>query len=126
MTNGDDLLTELVATIGEAATLALIEARAGARLYVPENVDRAGELAEIVGPDAIGPLVDRFGREQLDVPLAKHWRAKIYIGRGFGTNEIATKLGITRSGLRRLMLRGPDRRGRRAARPTTPDLFAER
>lgn len=95
--------------LGVDATLALIEARGGTRVYVPAQPDAECEIARIIGLPATQALAKRFGGEHIRVPLARGkwtgaWRARIYHARGLSYPAIARRLGVVENTVR-VMLR---------------------
>jgi hypothetical protein len=86
-------LTKLLDLIGEDATLALVEARAGHMIYVPRDAKDATELAKIIGLDAARKLGQEFPGVPLQVPVAREWRVTIYSARGHTVPDIAFKVG---------------------------------
>ena len=76
------MITRLVKLIGETATLALVDARGGRSVYVPERPVATSELAKIVGLDAATKLGQEFGREAITVPIAREWRILLYSDQG--------------------------------------------
>ncbi len=88
----------LTRLIGRAAALALIEAYAGTRLYIPRTVNQASPLARTVGLDAARALADRHAMTEIKVPQAKPWRAMVYRTRDRMTlSAIALRLGASHS-----------------------------
>lgn len=66
----DDLpprLAALAQRLGLAATLRLVEARGGTRVYVPETVNEEHWLARLLGREAMAALVTLHGREFVDI-----------------------------------------------------------
>lgn len=95
-------LRAIVEAIGVADTLALIEARGGDRLRVPESATNAVVLRELLPPPSVVALVDRFRGQRLDVPMADkilvQWRNHQIVAdaRTMTYAAIARKYGITR------------------------------
>ena len=85
-----DRLREL---IGDELTLALIEARAGTRLYVARERHAASVLADIVGVDAAAKIADEYGGESWMVPIAREFRIEAYSRRGMPVPVIARRVG---------------------------------
>lgn len=101
----------LTEAIGAEATLALIEARAGTRIYVQAETSgapRGGRppesLAGIVGAKAAAALAQSFGGCYIRVPSAKRWRAQVYWARGMTRAAIALKLGLGEDAVRKMLL----------------------
>lgn len=60
-------LAHLVSIIGLAATLRLIEARGGTRLYVPKRPDEDRLLVKLIGRPAAARLVRAYPGESLEL-----------------------------------------------------------
>lgn len=88
-------VARLGAWLGPAATLALVEAYGGTRLYVPEKVDPETDLARVLGAEAHALLSSRWGRDVLKVPVARKWRILVYRGREMSYAAIARKVGCS-------------------------------
>lgn len=98
----------LVSRLGAEATLLLIEARGGIRVFVPIEPTEGCELAKIVGLEPARKLAAAFGGEQLRVPLARGkwtgaWRARVYRARGMSLPEIARRLGCIENTVRTML-----------------------
>ena len=85
-----DRLREL---IGDEATLALIEAHPGQRIYMPRDRHARSDLAKIVGVDAAQKIADEYGGEAFVVPVAREWRVEVYAERGMKAPQIARRVG---------------------------------
>lgn len=109
-------LAYLADIIGPAATLRLIEEAGGTRIAIPKSVNQATRLARMLGLDAARALAEWRGGEDVKVPLARHWRVRIYRAEGGSYADIARRLGITERAVHSNLS---------AARLTTPqpDLF---
>jgi DNA-binding NarL/FixJ family response regulator len=94
-------LAFLTDAIGAEATLALIEARAGTRVYVPTRIDARAPLAKMIGSKAAAALAAAHGGCYIVPPSAKRWRAQIYTMRGQSAAEVALRLGLDESTVRR-------------------------
>lgn len=86
-------LAWLVEEIGVEKSLALIELRAGTRLYVARYFDPKMDLAAQLGAEAARALVRRWGGGEIKVPSCKRWRAAVYDAYGLSYPAIALKLG---------------------------------
>lgn len=95
-------LSWLAEPLGEAALLALIEARGGTRLYVPHRAVGV-ELAELIGEDAAFRLCKALGGQDIKVPLAKEWRCRVYRARRMSYSQIALKLGCSEDTVSRML-----------------------
>lgn len=99
------LTTELIALLGERAFIALAEAFGGRRLYVPCKIDPDGEIAQSIGFAAACLLSKRKSPDYLRVPLARAVRARHYRAAGLSNGSIATKLGMTETGINQMFAR---------------------
>lgn len=90
-------LRELTSLIGIPATFRLIELRGGTRVRVPKSVNQGRMLAREIGLTAARLLAERWGGDDLKVPLARHWRARVYRARGDSYSQIARRLGVSES-----------------------------
>jgi hypothetical protein len=96
-------LEPVVAPLGIAAALAIMEAKAGLRVYIPVKPAFGSPLVEIVGFAPAGRLAEAFGGEHLAVPVARAWRARIYRVRGEAVSAIAARLGVTERAVGRML-----------------------
>jgi hypothetical protein len=87
-------LSFLTDAIGAEATLALIEARAGTRVYVPGQINADGWLAKAIGTTGAAALAEAHGGCYITPPAAKRWRAHVYRTRGQSYAEIALRIGV--------------------------------
>jgi transcriptional regulator with XRE-family HTH domain len=110
-------LEPIASRIGAAATLALIEAHGGCRVFVARQPNQGSELARDIGLPAARALAERWGGEWLIVPLARAWRVRLYRLRGDTHREIARRLGITEKQVQKLLHNAG------LTRPPQRDLF---
>jgi hypothetical protein len=96
-------LEPVVAALGIAAALALLEAKGGTRFYIPIKPAFGSPLVEIVGLGPAERLAEAFGSEHLSVPIARAWRTRIYRVRGESVPAIAARLGITERAVGRIL-----------------------
>ena len=96
---------ELIGVIGEAATVALAEAFGGTRLYVPSRVRESHRITRAIGHEAAQALSAFYSPDAIRVPLARELRAMHYQAKGLSHERIARKLGITATGVARLLKR---------------------
>jgi hypothetical protein len=82
-----------VELIGEALALRLVELHGGRRVFVPRRAAAGQKLAVELSPEAEAALVEEFGGGNIEVPLCKDWRARIYRARGMTHAAIAERLG---------------------------------
>jgi hypothetical protein len=83
----------LVDLIGINHALRLMEIHGGSRVFVPLRSRPGQRLARELSPEAEAALVEEFGGNNLEVPLCKAWRARIYRARGLTHRDIALALG---------------------------------
>jgi len=112
-TASEPLVAELVALLGERHFIALAEAFGGRRIYVPTKVNDDSDIAKAIGLNAARLLSGRKSPDYLRVPLARQLRACHYRAAGFSNGDIATKLGMTETGVNGLFARmdGPPIKG---------------
>lgn len=96
-------IKEIADAIGAEATLRLLEAYAGIRIYIPATVNQASPLARDIGLEAAQALARLRGPDDWKVPSLKSWRARVYRARGMSVNDIARKLGSDRSTVQRYL-----------------------
>lgn len=101
----EHLVAELVTLLGERAFVALADAFGGRRLYVPTKIDTDSEIAKAIGLDAAWLLSRRKSPDYLRVPLARAVRARHYRAAGLSNGLIATRLGMTETGVNSLFAR---------------------
>lgn len=116
-----DDIAGLVELIGPEATLQLVEARGGTRIYVGGR--DGGALAEIVGVDAAATLHTRYGREDLKVPIARPWRVLCYLAMGLSQERAALKAGCSTNTVVRAIRNFGHPDGRQPATRRQLDLF---
>lgn len=88
--------------IGAEATVALIEAHGGTRLYVPKKPEGSG-LETTLGAKAAAALATQFGGESPRIPVAREWRVRVYHHRGLSYTAIAKKLGLHDGSVHRIL-----------------------
>ncbi|SIP95700.1 hypothetical protein [Bosea sp. TND4EK4] len=87
-------VARFVDLVGADATLKLLEARGGTRLWIPERSEDS-TLAEIVGLDAAVQLYRKYGAGEIKVPLGRQWRVLCYIAMGLNRSQTALRAGCT-------------------------------
>ena len=85
----------LVELLGETLALQLVELHGGRRVFVPRRASATQKLAVELSPEAEAALVEEYGGGNIEVPLCKDWRARIYRARGLTHAAIAERLGCT-------------------------------
>lgn len=92
------ILNELIETVGEEATLKLIRAFGGTRLYVPQSPEPNDLLASTIGHFAATRLARIYGGDRVDVPNPPPRRIRIMQLRatGMSVDAIARELRCTR------------------------------
>lgn len=101
----EQLSESLKALLGVDAFIALAEQFGGRRLYVPQTIGPEHEITAAVGIEAAAKLCRRYSLAFIRVPLARELRARHYRSRGLSNGQIASKLGITETGVDKLFAR---------------------
>ncbi len=101
----EQLTASLKALLGADGLVKLAEHFGGRRLYVPQTIDPDAELAQAIGEEAARKLSRRYGLAFIRVPLARELRARHYRAQGLSNGQIATKLGITETGVDKIFAR---------------------
>lgn len=104
LTSPDDGI-ELDTLLSNDEMVALAEAFGGTRLYIPLNPTRKHPIAVAIGLPAAQLLSAQLGCCTLRIPLFRNQRAAYYREKGLTTAMIARKLGMTESGVERLLKR---------------------
>jgi len=121
-------LAALAQVIGLPATLRLVEARGGTRVYVPEQAPPDHWLARLIGPGAFALLVQHYGREYLELDRAaaalratRDRQIVIDAREGASTATIALQCGLTQRQVFNILARA------NAGAPALdqPDLFKQ-
>lgn len=106
-------LAELAGAIGLAATLALVEARGGTRLYIPERAAPEHWLARTIGPDAFRRLAADYAGEQLEIDraagavrAARDRAIRAAADAGASTAKLALDYGLTQRQIFTILARG--------------------
>jgi len=121
----EDLTNDLLALLGDDGFYALVEAHAGVRLYVPSDPDRS-ELPSTIGVDGAYRLAKAYPGGYIRVPLAREFRARRYVDAEMSNRDIARRLGLTESGVERLLKRARKReplQPRRKKDPRQIEMF---
>lgn len=92
-------LTEIAGVVGREAALDLALAHGGAPWRIPPAPDDA--LRNLVGADPAQRLCDWLGGERVTLPRARPAVAALLTERGWSTAQIARRLGIDPSAVRR-------------------------
>lgn len=98
-------MVQLAAHLQDAEIVALAEAFGGTRLYVPVKMTERNRIAKAIGMDAALRLWEGIGVGTFRVPLAREVRVRHYRAKGLSTSKIARKLGITETGVSKLLKR---------------------
>jgi DNA-binding NarL/FixJ family response regulator len=101
----EHLTESLGALLGLEALISLSEAFGGRRLYVPQDLGDEHPIARAIGAQPAARLVRRYSLAFIRVPLARELRARHYRARGLSNGDIASKLGITETGVDKLFAR---------------------
>lgn len=117
-------LRALADVIGLPATLRLVEARGGTRIYVPEEASADHWLAQLVGEPALQQLVSHHAREYLELDraaaalrAARDRQIVALASHGASTASIALQFALTQRQVFNILARAAD------GRPPEPDLF---
>nr|WP_286089337.1 sigma factor-like helix-turn-helix DNA-binding protein [Rhizobium skierniewicense] len=103
----------------------MVEAHAGVRLYIAADPARS-ELPATIGVDAAHRLAKAYPGGYIRVPLAREFRARRYVDEKMSNRDIARRLGLTESGVERLLKRARKREpltSRRKKDPRQIDMF---
>jgi hypothetical protein len=95
----EELTASLSALLGEEGLIALAENFGGRRLYVPGDIKPDHPIAQALGEQRARKLASLYSPAQIRVPLARTIRARHYRANGDSNGEIATKLGMTETGV---------------------------
>ncbi|MCY1667873.1 hypothetical protein [Rhizobium sp. SL86] len=122
-----DLTQDLLDVLGEDGFFELVEAHAGVRIYVPADISRS-DLPSTIGEDLAARLCKKYSGAYIRVPLAREFRARRYVEADLSVRDIAKRLGLTETGVDKLLKRTRKREPvRRPSRKDTRqmDLFQE-
>ena len=106
------LTASLKALLGKEGLIALAENFGGRRLYVPAEMKPDHPIAAALGAEGAKKLASLYSPAQIRVPLARELRARHYRANGDSNGEIATKLGMTETGVDKMfdrMANPPDK-----------------
>ncbi|MGC4407541.1 winged helix-turn-helix transcriptional regulator [Rhizobium rosettiformans] len=115
----EDNVGELMTALGDDGFFALVEAHAGVRLYVPEDLARS-ELPKAIGFENAARLSKLYPCGYIKVPLARPFRALRYREAGMSNRDIARRLGLTESGVEKLLKRARTANPGRGGKPKDP------
>lgn len=117
-------LAELASVIGLPATLRLVEARGGTRIYVPDTVTSDSWLARLIGLIPFEALVKHYRREFLVLDRAaaalravRDRRIIADHAEGASTASLALECGLTQRQVFNILAQGDK------ASTSQPDLF---
>jgi len=126
----ENVFESLLSLLGDAATMRMVEAYAGCRLFVPTRLSTIGKeqrpckLSVEMGEEIAGKLIGEFAGLYLHIPLAREFRAKRYRAEGQTHRQIAVRLGLTEAGVDKLFRRLRKQKWQGAAnsnrKPPTP------
>lgn len=105
----DDLypsgVAELIEIIGEDAVIALAEVFGGTRLHVPKKIREGHGIERAIGRDAANALSAHYSPISIRIPVLREQRANALRASGFSNAKIATRLGMTETGVSRIFAR---------------------
>jgi hypothetical protein len=117
-------LAALAALIGLPATLRLVEARGGTRIYVPDIANHDHWLARLLGLPALQALVAEHARDYLELDraasalrAARDRQIIIDVREGASTASVALQCGLTQRQVFNILART------HVATDDQPDLF---
>ena len=105
------VLRDIAALIGLPATMRLVEAYGGTRLYVPKRFDPDHPLVKLLGHDNAARLVEQYGgSEHFDIPFAaravralRDREIRRQGARGMTRRELAIRNRISERHIRRIV-----------------------
>lgn len=92
-------------SLSQQQMIAILESFGGTRLYLPKNVLPDHPLAMAIGVEAAMKLVDAIGHGSIRVPVGRDIRAAFYRANGDSYAKIAKRLGMSETGVARLIYR---------------------
>ncbi len=99
-----ELTEDLMELLGEDGFFTLVEAHGGIRVYVPAVLENS-ELPGSIGVELTQRLSKRYACAYIRVPLAREFRARRYIEADMSIKDIARRLGLTETGVNKLLKR---------------------
>lgn len=112
-------IASIARIIGPEAAFRLAETRGGGRIFVPKFPRPETDLARVIGPEAAEAMSREWPGLQIKVPVARAWRVIAYRDNGDSYDVIATRVGIDRTAVERIV------KGKgRTAGPAQLDMFA--
>lgn len=112
------LSEDLLDLLGEASFVALAEAFGGTRLYIPQRLGADHAISEAIGSEKAEALARRYAPAVLRIPLARKIRARHYRAViGLSNARIASRLGMTETGVEGLFNRMDDAPVKGSERP---------
>lgn len=115
MSHSSSLILEIAEVAGDAASIQLLRARGGERVFIPKTTHPDHWLVQAVGTDAAAKIAYAFGGDFLVLPTdpsrglkAQQIAAAEAIQRGLSINEAARVSGFSRRAIekRKARLRG--------------------
>lgn len=94
--------------LGTEGLVLLCQELGGTRLYLPNKLPDEHDIVKILGRDLAAQLCRELAPAWLRVPLARRERALYWRGKGYSNARIATKLGMTETGIDKLFDREAD------------------
>jgi hypothetical protein len=100
-----DLSDEILALLGEEATVRLAERIGGQRIYIPLKVRDNGVLCKAIGREAAQRLSAQFAPATIRIGVFRDLRARHYRSKGMSARQIATRLCMSQTGVDRMLRR---------------------
>jgi len=116
--------------VGPEATLALVKAFGGTRLYISSTVQPDGEFAQAIGVSAAQAAARAWGGDRPRIPLARPWLARCLQAEGRTNREIARELRVAETSVPDLLYGRRQSRDNRDVRGLPPaplqlDMFSD-
>lgn len=102
---GEQLSRDLMSLLGKEGFIRLTEEFGGTRLYITQTPAADHAITKAIGGDLAQRLAERYSPAVLRIPLAREIRARHYRAIGCSNGRIASKLGMTESGVDKMFAR---------------------
>lgn len=101
----EQLSSDLLDLLGKDGLLELLEHYAGTRLYLPKMDGETSSIIPHLSREVSVKLSKRYSPDYVRVPLMREFRALCLRKEGLSNARIASRLGITESGINYLFRR---------------------